>query len=224
MWEWEAIVGSLAVVVTVLLFLATRARDLRLKRADLLRSYTADLYASAETADLFMDIDHERFTYDDATFLGTSRELALIKLLDYFNAVGYYWRRRVLLIEDILPTTIAYALLRTWEDPSVRRYLQQIKKWDEERFIAEAGFQYFEELAIVLSLLRTDASAAEILASPTFSTSSRRIPVARRMVLHHPVLFKILQAAASRLRVVASTGRRRNPGAADPPDRDAAAG
>ncbi|MET9761197.1 hypothetical protein ABZ016_19365 [Streptomyces sp. NPDC006372] len=97
-----------------------------------------------------MDIDHDRFKYDES-ILGTEKELDLIRFLDYFNMVGHNWRRGVMPISDILPTSIGYAVLRSWQNPEVRAYLRQIRKWDEERYSSSAGFLYFEELAIQLA-------------------------------------------------------------------------
>jgi hypothetical protein len=115
----------------------------RLRRSELIRHSTYDFYLNPDVTALFMDIDHDRFVYDDV-FLGSDRELALIHLLDYFNALGHNWKRRIVSLDDLLPTTLTYAALRTWKNADVHRYLRQIQAWDEERYLQGSGFRYFE--------------------------------------------------------------------------------
>jgi hypothetical protein len=130
----EQVTAVAAIGVALLTYYRTRAAERRLRRAELVRNYTNDFYFSRDVTTLFMDIDHERFVYDDG-LLGSDRELALIHLLDYFNALGHNWKRRIVLLDDILPTTLAYAALRAWENPGVRQYLVQVRIWDEERYL-----------------------------------------------------------------------------------------
>lgn len=143
----------------------TRTAERRLRRAELIRSYTNDFYLSRDVVELFMDIDHERFNYD-STFLGSDRELALIHLLDNFNALGHSWRRHVISLNDLLPTTLAYAALRTWENPSVRRYLSQIQIWDENRYWPGWGS----------ATSRTSPSRYGSCATGSLASSERMIP------------------------------------------------
>lgn len=123
-----------------------------MRRAELIRNYTNDFYLSTHITTTFMDIDHGRFVYSDE-FLGTEDELALIHLLDYFNNVGHNVRRGVVTLDDLVPTTVGYAALRTWEDPEVRKYLGQITVWDEDRYVPGSAYRYFEELAVDIALL-----------------------------------------------------------------------
>jgi hypothetical protein len=169
-WDLGSLIAALAVVITALSYLASRSREMRMKRTDLVRSYTQDLYSEPELGAIFMDIDHDRLVYG-ADFLGSPKELALIKMLDYMNSVGHSWRQRVLSLRDIMPTTIAYAILRTWENGAVREYLRQIRAWDEERFASGYGFRYFKDLAITISYIvdpskRRQKLSAQLLSAP----------------------------------------------------------
>ncbi|WP_326760017.1 hypothetical protein OHB35_25550 [Streptomyces phaeochromogenes] len=160
---------------------ALNSRASRLtQRAEFIRNCTNDFYDSQALTSIFMDIDHGRFRYDES-ILGTEKELDLIRYLDYFNAVGHNWCRGVITIFDIMPTTMAYAALRSWEDPGVRAYLQQIRRWDEERYSASTGFLYFEELAIQIALLCGRIPRGVNRSELLFSASPRRITASRAM-------------------------------------------
>lgn len=144
-----------------------------------------------------MDIDHERFKYDP-TFLGSDRELVLIHLLDNFNALGHSWRRHVISLNDLLPTTLAYAALRTWANPSVRQYLSQIQIWDENRYWPGLGFRYFEDLAIEIRFLCHRQPRVKRADDPALSTHFRR-PVALAVLLRFPRLCRIWRICQSTL-------------------------
>lgn len=174
----EATVAIVAAGITVATW-ALNSRASRLtQRAEFIRNCTNDFYGSRALTSIFMDIDHDRFRYD-ASMLGTDKELDLIQYLDYFNAVGHNWCRGVVKIADIMPTTIGYAALRSWENDGVRAYLQQIRRWDEERYSVSTGFIYFEELAIQIGWLcgriHSGVNRSELL----FSASPRRITLSR---------------------------------------------
>jgi hypothetical protein len=175
----------------------TRTAERRRRRAELIRSYTNDFHLSRDVVELFMDIDHERFNYD-STFLGSDRELALIHLLDNFNALGHSWRRHVISLNDLLPTTLAYAALRTWENPSVRRYLSQIQIWDENRYWPGLGFRYFEDLAVEIRFLCHRQPRVKRADDPALSTHFRR-PVALAVLLRFPGLYRIWRIGQSTL-------------------------
>lgn len=146
-WTVTATLTSATLAASLLTFLHASWRNVAIRRADLVRNYTKDLYESAGVADLFMDIDHERFSYEDGAFLGTTRELNLIHLLDLLNAVGHSVKCGVIAVEDIRSTTIGYACVRVWRNSEVQRYLAQIASWDVERDMPTPGFAYVEPLA-----------------------------------------------------------------------------
>ena len=163
--------------VALLTYYRTRAAERRLRRAEFIRNYTNDFYLSPDITSLFMSIDYDRSVFDEE-LTGTDRELALIHLLDYFNALGYNWKRRVVSLDDILPTTLGYAALRVWENPSVRRYLVLIRRSDEKRYLKASGFRYFEELAIEVALLCGKLEPSSRISDLVISTRlPRSVPI-----------------------------------------------
>jgi hypothetical protein len=185
----ERATAVIAIIVTLLTYYRTRAAERRLRRSELIRNYTNDFYLNPDVTAIFMDIDHDRFVYDEL-FLGSDRELALIHLLDYFNALGHNWKRRIVSLDDLLPTTLTYAALRTWENADVRQYLRQIQAWDEERYVQGSGFRYFEELAIEVAFLcgriQRGARLEDLILSTRFRRSIQlaiftRLPLAARV-------------------------------------------
>lgn len=189
-WNFQSLIALAAVVATVVTFVATRRQELRLKRAELVRTYTTDLYATSSVLALFTDIDHNRFVYTNA-LIDTDREVALIQLLDHFNSIGHNVHEKVLSLADIMPTTMAYAILRTWEDKGVRTYLEQIRTWDEERFIPGYGFRYFELLAIRIHNLRDTLPQWRVGHHDPFSAPARP-PMRIRALIGHPRLARLL--------------------------------
>ncbi|GHH62533.1 hypothetical protein [Lentzea cavernae] len=142
-------IKALAVLVAVITYLGSKHREMLMRRAELVRGYTNDLYSDAAVVDLFMEID--RNDIRDVPIAGSDREVVLIRLLDQMNAMGHNWNRGVLKLEDIFPTTLAYAVLRVWKNPIVQEYLRHIKKSDEENYVPGSGFLYFEKLAAAIS-------------------------------------------------------------------------
>ena len=96
-----------------------------------------------------MAVDHGHYAFS-AGDLDTDAELSLIRLLDFFNMVGHNWKQGVLMLADIIPTTIGYAAVRVHRDAAVQSYLAQIAAWDEERYRPGTGFGYFRQLATEL--------------------------------------------------------------------------
>jgi hypothetical protein len=186
-WSTDAALSAAAIIVAALTYIGTKRREMRIRRAELVRAYTTEFYADPGVTALFMDIDYDRL--GNGHLAGSSRELSLIRLLDYFNAMGHNWKRGVLKLDDIFPTTLAYAALRTWENEAVRKYLLQIKKWDEERYAPGSGFRYFEQFAIEIAFLcrriPTNAHVADlVLSTPMRRTAGlvlfTRFPILRR--------------------------------------------
>jgi hypothetical protein len=104
----------------------------------------------------------------------------------------------VISLNDLLPTTLAYAALRTWENPSVRRYLSQIQIWDENRYWPGLGFRYFEDLAVEIRFLCHRQPRVKRADDPALSTHFRR-PVALAVLLRFPGLYRIWRIGQSTL-------------------------
>jgi len=139
-------IAALTVVVSVALYLVSRAKDRRGLRAQLVRGYTTDFYGDADLTALFMDIDNDRLSLDDTT-VGSVREIHLIHWLDFLNVIGQNWCRGVLSINDSAPTTLGYAVIRTWHNPEVQKYLAYIETNNARvGYRYGAGFGYIERL------------------------------------------------------------------------------
>jgi hypothetical protein len=153
----QVVVAAIAVLVTLFIFAVNRVHDRRIRRAELLRNYTNDFYSDKRITDLFMDVDHSRYSIDEEE-IGTEKELALIRLLDFLNILGYNWLRGVVRIRDIAPTTLGYAAVRLHSDRSVVWYMTKVEVWDQERYVPGTGFGYFRELAVALASYPSSAS------------------------------------------------------------------
>jgi hypothetical protein len=149
-----------AIVVALVTYVATRIRDSAVHRADLVRQYTADFYASDAVVALFVEIDYERFRFveDEETWLGREPEITLIRMLDLFNSVGHNWNRRVIKLADVHGTTLGYAMLRASESEEIGKYLSFVQGWDEAHLGTGVPFEFFQlmgrELAKVSAATR----------------------------------------------------------------------
>lgn len=157
MQRTQVVLAAIAVVVTLFTFAVNRVHDRRIRRAELLRNYTNDFYSDKRITDLFMDVDHSRYSIGDDE-IGTDKELALIRLLDFLNILGYNWLRGVVRLRDIAPTTLGYAAVRLHADRGVVWYLTKVEGWDQERYVPGTGFGYFRELAVALASYPSAAS------------------------------------------------------------------
>jgi hypothetical protein len=74
--DLQSATAVVAIVVALGTYVATRLRDSAIHRAELVRQYTADFYASDAVVALFVDIDYDRFTFveDEDTWLGHEPE------------------------------------------------------------------------------------------------------------------------------------------------------
>jgi hypothetical protein len=145
----------LALVVALGTYVATRLRDSAIRRADLVRQFTADFYASDAVVALFVDIDYERFAFveDKDKWLGHQPEITLVRMLDLFNSVGHNWHRHVIKLADVHGTTLGYAMLRASESPEVAKYLSFVKGWDSDHLGTGVPFEFFQLMANELATL-----------------------------------------------------------------------
>jgi hypothetical protein len=205
--DWKLAVAIMAVLVSIGTAIASRSRDRRTKTAELVRTYTRDLYANREVLEMFQDIDQDRFDMQLDELVGAHAEIVLVQLLDHLNSIAHNTRRGVLSLRDIMPTTIAYAIVRTWENDAVRRYLRQVRVWDRERFVPGYGFRYFEELAIEISAIRDAGLARSGHAHEPLSAPARVRPFVRLLVGNSTAR----RLASRNLRRRAAGGRPKNP-------------
>lgn len=139
-----------AVVTTCLIFVFTVWRDSRTRKAELLRNYTNDFYQDSRITELFMAVDRKDFSFEKDK-IGTDAELQLIRVLDFLNILGHNWRRGVISLSDIAPTTLGYAAVQVHANEAVTTYLSLVESSDEERYRVGTAFGYFRELAAELA-------------------------------------------------------------------------
>lgn len=161
-------VALVALLVTLLSFIVNRVHERRINQAELLRNYTNDFYSDTHIPDLFMKLDadvdedsdgeRERYAITPQD-IGTDNELALIRLLDFLNILGYNWFRRVVRLSDIAPTTLGYTAVRLYANPSIVSYLERIERLDQRNYLAGNGFGYYRELAVALASYPSSASS-----------------------------------------------------------------
>jgi hypothetical protein len=83
-----------------------------------------------------------------------------VRLLDLFNSVGDHWGQNVLRLSDVHGTTLGYAILRAYEDPAIRAYLEHVAAWDAEHLGTGVPFEFFQRLAAALSVRSAETRAA----------------------------------------------------------------
>lgn len=142
--DGEIVLGATALVVSIATYLHTRRQERRLRQADLLRAYTNDFYRDPAIAKVFLEIDNETYALSRDGY-GTDAEMALVRLLDFLNMVGYHWKQGVLSLDDIRPTTVGYAAMRVHRNDAVQDYITFITQ--PERPQPSTGFVYFDALA-----------------------------------------------------------------------------
>lgn len=142
-------VGALVALVALLWGVAVTSMgwrtDFRLRRADFIRAYTNDFYASSRMRALFLEIEHGRFAFSEEDD-GTARELELAELLDYFNTIGMSVQQGLLKRKDLRRTTIGYAALITWREPSVIAFLERTDASDAAKAAGVRAFWYFRQM------------------------------------------------------------------------------
>ncbi len=154
-----AVAGLGAGLVT---YVRTSNREKSVRQADLIREYTKDLSSDDRLVNLFTDIDYGRFVFvrDERTWLGQQPEKTLVRLLDLFNSIGHNWHRRVVSLEDVHGTTIAYGIVRAHNDPQVKAYLDYVNEWDADHLGTGAAFEHFRRLAQALDEMSEGARRA----------------------------------------------------------------
>ena len=63
-------------------------------------------------------------------------------MLDLFNSLGVNWYRRVISTKDIQGTTIGYAMLRAFESPEMRKYLEFVHGHDQDHLGTGVPFEF----------------------------------------------------------------------------------
>jgi hypothetical protein len=154
----ENIIIGASVVVSVMIYRHTREEDRKLQKAAYVRDYTLAFFQHPELEETFFDIDHDKFTYSD-DIIGKEKERRLLRLLDFFNSLGYSWDQGVIDVEDIDKTTLGYAVWRVHRDEQVGAFLKHIVEHDvKDLRIAEdadnpLAFQYFTKVGKKLNTL-----------------------------------------------------------------------
>lgn len=142
-----ALATTLAVLVAVITYANTRARDNKLKRAEIVQKFAEELSRNDVLFGQFCKIDNNLFTFlDSEEWLKTDGEHALIRLLDHFNGVAHNIERNVLRVEDLRGTTLWYAMQRAFYDPQVQAYLAWVDTFDQANGGTGDAFRFFRGL------------------------------------------------------------------------------
>lgn len=136
-----------AVAISALLWGVYTARrgwreNVAVRRAEYVRGYTNDFYESKSLPMTFLEIDSGRYRFDDSDF-GTEREVEIAHLLDFLNTVGMAVVQGIVSADDLRQTTIGYAVLKTWRDQAVQRFLSKIDGDDSAEALGTVAFGYF---------------------------------------------------------------------------------
>lgn len=160
--DLQDVAALLALVIALGTYVSTRLRDSAIRRADLVRQFTADFYANDAVVSLFVDIDYDRFVFieDEEEWLGHQPEITLVRMLDLFNSVGHNWHRHVIALADVHGTTLGYAMLRAVESPEVAKYLRFVKGWDSDHLGTGVPFEFFQLMANELGTVSAATRAA----------------------------------------------------------------
>jgi hypothetical protein len=148
--EAQLWIAMAALFISVTTYIWSRIREAAIRRAELVKSYTDTFYSSKEVSALFLRIDYEGYVFSES-ILNTPSEIILIHFLDLLNSIALHYHNRVLRWRDIAGTTLGYAIVRTYQDKEIQKYLTRI----DAHGVAHSGvshsgtgtaFRYFREL------------------------------------------------------------------------------
>lgn len=114
----------LIIVVTLCIYWRFRSIERTMQKASFIRNYTM-LFYEPDVASMFFAIDYGRLVLDKS-LLGTDFEMRLVKLLDIFNSVGFNYAKGIIELNDIDETTLGYAIVRTYSNSEVQKYLKHV--------------------------------------------------------------------------------------------------
>jgi len=152
MLRLEITFGDLLTIITItltlLIYWYSRSVEKRIQKASFLRDYLT-LFLQSPLADTFSDVDYGRLRFS-AQLLGSKDELRLTQLLEFLNSLCFNYYAGVIEKGDLQGTSFGYAVLRTWGNAEVQKYLAHIDAHDRESGYTGMGFAYLRKFACEL--------------------------------------------------------------------------
>jgi len=149
--EVSALVAASGLVWGAMTYVQKSNRERAQRRGELVREYTRELSSDPALVQLFTDIDYGRLRFRRSQeWLGAAPEQNLVRMLDLFNSLGLKWKHKAIRLEDVIGTTLGYAIVRAWQDRAVSAYLEHVTRWDELQRGTGYPFQFFKDLANAL--------------------------------------------------------------------------
>jgi len=138
------------ILITITLYFTSRRAEKNLQRATFVRDYTMRFYEIPDLSLIFYEIDYGKFKFDEK-ILGTENEIRLVMLLDILNSLSFNVANKVIHPDDIDKTTLGYAIVRTYLNPEVQKYLQHLDKHSANIKMRVIPFHHFREIGEKLS-------------------------------------------------------------------------
>jgi hypothetical protein len=149
MLRLEITFGDLLTIITItltlLIYWRSRSVEKRIQKASFLRDYL-NLFLQSPIADTFADVDYGRIHFS-AQLLGSRDEVRLTHLLEFLNSLCFNYYAGVIEKSDLQGTSFGYAVLRTWGNAEVRKYLTHVDDHDRECGFKGIAFAYLRKFA-----------------------------------------------------------------------------
>jgi len=137
---------ALAVIVSIITYVAVRWRERKLKRAELVQNWTRVLIEHPVLMDTFLRIDHQRFKLSEMEECSPT-ERDFISLMDLLNSICYHRMAGVIKPDDLKGTSLSYAIGRTYANSEVQAWLKRVGSHDASLGLdQDFGFYYFKEV------------------------------------------------------------------------------
>lgn len=150
--DWAIFWAAMAVVAAILLHINERIKDRRQRHVESMLKFAGDFYNDDNMSQLFLKIQSRTLSQDSIEKPGSPDELALAHLLEYLNAVGIALERKLVALNAIAATSVAYIVLTTSKNDAVIHYLAVIGDRHLKGGIPSPGWPQFEYLAERLAL------------------------------------------------------------------------
>ena len=109
--------------------------------------FAGDFYNDPQMCQLFLKVQSGNLTRRSIKKKGSADELALAHLLEYLNTVGIALERKLVTINAVAATSIAYLVLTLAKDATVTAYLAETRCQHKTSHIPSPGWPQFEYLA-----------------------------------------------------------------------------
>jgi hypothetical protein len=137
---------ALAVIVSILTYVGVHRRERRLKRAELVQTWTRALIDHPALMDTFLRIDHQRFKLSEMADCSPI-ERNFISLMDLLNSICYHRAAGVIKRNDLKGTSLSYAIARTYANSEVQAWLKLVGDHDASLGLdKQFGFYYFKKV------------------------------------------------------------------------------